>query len=164
MFGLGMLVQALAMNVLGGDDSYVSRGAMLKCSQGTDPGVLNLPIDHGVYVHDPEKPLLNVADAICAPNGNISSEGAFGFCKVTGSLCKPVINFGTKWSNGQTNVLIDGEHALLTRSTLPCACQPVVTDEYVFYGGTTTASYTKVSKPSSDLSGGVITIETNGQD
>ncbi|MFB5674188.1 DUF4280 domain-containing protein [Paenibacillus terreus] len=122
---LPVLLSALAQGALGGEHSYVVRGAALKCSQGTDPGILNAMYSHGVYIKG--KAVMNVADAI--PGANISQEYAFGFCKLLGGApCKPQIAFGTKWSGGKEDVLIEGEYALLSNSTLPCACQSALSN------------------------------------
>ncbi|WP_081949386.1 DUF4280 domain-containing protein [Paenibacillus durus] len=116
---LPILLRALVLGVLGEEYSYVVRGATLQCSQGTYPGVLNAMYSHGIYIKD--KPVLNVADAI--PGAHISKEYAFGLCeRKYGLPCKPEIAFGTKWTHGKENVLIEGEHALLSKSTLICSC------------------------------------------
>lgn len=122
---LPIILQALVSGMLSGEYSFVTRGATLKCTQGTDPGVLNMMIDHGIYSQN--EPLLNVADAVCG--ANISKEGAFGFCKVTGDVCKPTIPFGSKWSDGKEDVLIEGEQALLSKSTLVCSCGGMISIE-----------------------------------
>lgn len=132
---LPAILRSLIANVLGGEKSYVVRGAVLKCDQGNHPGVLNLPLSHGVYIKD--KPLLNIADKICGANANISEIGAFGLCKLTNDICKPEIAFGSKWTDGKEDVLIEGEPALLNTSKLICSCKG---------------------------SGGVISIEDDGQD
>ncbi|GIP59573.1 MULTISPECIES: DUF4280 domain-containing protein [Paenibacillus] len=114
-----MLLRSLVLNLAEEDYSYVVRGAVLKCSQGSQPGVLNLPTCHGVYIKD--QPLLNVADAVCG--ANISKIGAFGMCKLTWDICRPEIAPGMEWTDGKKDVLIDGEPALLSKSKLVCSCK-----------------------------------------
>ncbi|MOA29995.1 hypothetical protein D3C78_1510430 [compost metagenome] len=58
-------------------------------------------------------------------------------CKLTNYVCKPEIAFGSKWTDGKEDVLIEGEPALLNSSKLICSCKG---------------------------SGGVISIEDDGQD
>lgn len=114
-----MLLRSLVLNLAKSDYSYVVRGAVLKCSQGSQLGVLNLPTCHGVYIKD--QPLLNVADTACG--ANISEIGAFGVCKLTWNVCKPEIASGLKWTDGKEDVLIEGEPALLSKSKLVCSCK-----------------------------------------
>lgn len=115
------LLQALTMGLFSPEYSYVVRGATLKCSQGTDPGILNLPLCHGVYSLN--KPVMNVADHV--PGVNI---GCFGFCKAAGGdECVP--QTFSKWTDGKHDVLIDNEHALLSRSQLVCNRSGIITIE-----------------------------------
>lgn len=109
---LGLLLQLIAAGMGSPEYSYVVRGATLQCSNGTDPGVLNMPTCHGVYIKD--QPVMNVADTVV--DANIS---VFGFCKSTQALCTP--EFCTKWSDGQEHVLLDQEPALLSKSKLVCS-------------------------------------------
>lgn len=107
---IGMLVQALA----GGEKNYVVREAKLICDMGTDEGILNLPLSHGVYIK--ERAVMNIADHV--PEENIST---FGFCKAPGNEgapCEPLTC--QKWQYGKDDVLIDEEPALLDSSTLTC--------------------------------------------
>ncbi|MFW5433397.1 DUF4280 domain-containing protein [Paenibacillus apiarius] len=122
---LPFLLRALVSGLFSGEYSYVVRGATIRCDCGTDPGVLNLPTCHGVYIK--EKPVMNITDSL--PQSNIS---CFGFCKKTNDLCIPLIC--AKWTDGKEDVLLDNEPALLSKSKLTC------------------------------LRGGVISIETDGQD
>lgn len=123
--GIGLkmlaLLQVLAMGLFSPEYSYVVRGATLKCSKGTDPGILNLPLCHGVYSLD--KPVMNVADHV--PGVNI---GCFGFCTAAGGgLCVPQTT--SKWTDGKHDVLIDNEHALLSKSQLVCNLSGIITIE-----------------------------------
>ncbi|MFC7558036.1 DUF4280 domain-containing protein [Paenibacillus farraposensis] len=141
---LPLLIKALAQGALSGEHSYVVRGAKLQCSQGTDPGVLNMMYSHGVYIKD--KPVLNVDDAICG--ANISKINAFGLCKLKQGLpCEPEIAFGSKWTGGKEDVLIEGAPTLLSNSTLMCSCQGVPGISSSVQGG-----------------GGIISIIDDGQD
>jgi len=158
---LAQILQAFTLlNSAGAEQSYVARGAKMKCTMGTSPGILNLPLDHGVYAHSTEKPLLNITDAKCGPDANISDAAAFGVCIITGGVCKPIISPDAKWSNGKDNVLIDGQPALLDNATLSCACQAPTTVErtYHAYGPVST----EIVHPGA--SGGIISITTNGID
>ncbi|MFW5436755.1 DUF4280 domain-containing protein [Paenibacillus apiarius] len=112
------LLQALASGLFSTEHSYVVRGATVKCSMGTDPGVLNLPECHGVYSKG--KPIMNIADHI--PGQHI---GCFGFCDTLGGLCVPQID--AKWTEGKVDVLIDHEPALLSKSKLSCANKGIIT-------------------------------------
>ncbi|GEB35757.1 MULTISPECIES: DUF4280 domain-containing protein [Brevibacillus] len=112
------LLRALSAGIFGEEYSYVVRGATAKCSQGTDPGVLNLPTCHGVYSRG--KPVMNVADH--ASGANI---GCFGFCKLTGSQCVP--QTPEKWTDGKEDVLVDNEPALLSKSRLVCTASGIIT-------------------------------------
>lgn len=148
---LPLLIKALAQGALSGEHSYVVRGAKLQCSQGTDPGVLNMMYSHGVFIKD--KPVLNVDDAICG--ANISKINAFGLCKLKQGLpCEPEIAFGSKWTGGKEDVLIEGAPALLNNSTLMCSCQGVQEAIASFFGADSTGSG----------GGGIITITDDGQD
>lgn len=113
-----MLLQALMSGMLEGEHFYVVRGAVLKCSEGSDPGVLNLPTSHGVYIKD--QPVLHVMDAV--PIDNISH---FGFCKKTGGVCEP-LTCGP-WTDGKKDVLIDEQPALLSQSQLMCTTGGTIT-------------------------------------
>ncbi|GIO33472.1 MULTISPECIES: DUF4280 domain-containing protein [Paenibacillus] len=144
---LPMLLKALAQGVLNGEHTYVVRGAKLECSQGTNPGVLNAMYSHGVYIKN--KPVLNVEDAVCG--ANISKIYAFGLCKLKMGLpCEPEIAFGSKWTGGKEDVLIEGAPALLSNSTLMCSCKSVGESISSFFGG-------------DSASGGIISIVNDGQ-
>ncbi|MDU7473929.1 MAG: DUF4280 domain-containing protein [Paenibacillus macerans] len=118
---LQQLLMAYSFGALNEEYSYVVRGAELECDRGNRPGVLNLPLSHGVYVKG--KPVMNIADCVCGPDANISNVGAFGMCKLLNNICKPKIDFGSKWTDGKEDVLIEGEQALLSKSTLRCTCK-----------------------------------------
>ncbi|OAB42117.1 DUF4280 domain-containing protein [Paenibacillus glacialis] len=153
---LPILIRALAQGALSGEHSYVVRGATLQCSQGTAPGVLNTMYSHGIYIKD--KPVVNVDDAICG--ANISKINAFGLCKLKQGLpCEPEIAFGSKWTGGKEDVLIEGAPALLTNSTLMCSCTGVqgVVSSYLGVDNFITSAL----EPSS---GGIISIIDDGQD
>jgi hypothetical protein len=109
---LDVLLRMLAAGMSHSEYTYVVRGASLKCSQGTDDGVLNLPECHGIYSKD--QPVMSVADAVFDTHVSV-----FGFCKITQQPCAP--EFCTPWSDGQENVLIDREPALLSKSKLICS-------------------------------------------
>lgn len=115
---------------------YVTRGAQIICSQGTAPGVLNLPKCHGVYIMD--HPQMNINDY--KPIENV---GCMGYCqspknpsvaqkeensksltgkiknKLSGGvLCQPQTT--QPWLNGNNSVIIDEHPALLNNSILKC--------------------------------------------
>ncbi|WP_028558686.1 DUF4280 domain-containing protein [Paenibacillus pinihumi] len=114
---LQMLIKGLGQE----EYSYVVREATLKCSEGTHPGMLNLPACHGVYILD--KPVMNVAD--CVPVENVS---CFGFCNKTPDyICKP--EFTEQWTDGKEDVLVGGQPALLSKSKLICKYSGIVTIE-----------------------------------
>lgn len=153
---LPILIKALAQGALSGEHSYVVRGAKLQCSQGTDPGVLNTMYSHGVYIKD--KPVLSVDDAICG--ANISKMNAFGLCKLKQGLpCEPEIAFGSKWTGGKEDVLIEGAPALLSNSTLMCSCTGVQEAISSFFAGGSTDNSATGSG-----GGGIISITDDGQD
>ncbi|ADO57886.1 hypothetical protein NS115_10820 [Paenibacillus jamilae] len=156
---LPILIKALAQGALSGEHSYVVRGAKLQCSQGTDPGVLNMMYSHGVFIKD--KPVLNVDDAICG--ANISKINAFGLCKLKHGLpCEPEIAFGSKWTGGKEDVLIEGAPALLNNSTLMCSCQDVLTNTFNFMiDPSDDGTLSSAIGPSG---GGIISIIDDGQD
>lgn len=56
------------------DEDYVTSGAILSCTCGSNPVTLQLPIDHGVIAPN-EKPLMTCKD--CEVGTNI---GNFGIC------------------------------------------------------------------------------------
>ncbi|RJG21434.1 DUF4280 domain-containing protein [Paenibacillus thiaminolyticus] len=114
------LLLSLASGLFSGEHSYVVRGATVTCSKGTDPGVLNLPEDHGVYIKG--EPLMNIADHF--PGEHI---GCFGFCETSGGLCVPQIY--EKWTGGKRDVLIDNEPALLSNSKLSCTSKGIISIE-----------------------------------
>ncbi|MWC30010.1 DUF4280 domain-containing protein [Paenibacillus sp. MMS18-CY102] len=119
---LSLLLQMLLSGIAGGEHSYVVRGATLKCSNGTDPGVLNLPMCHGVYIKDAS--VMNIKD--CLPITNIST---FGICKETGDFCQPAFCNPAQWSSGKEDVLLDEEPALLNNSTLTCLNKGIISIE-----------------------------------
>jgi hypothetical protein len=110
-----ILLRLLANAISGGEESYVVRGAKLKCTMGTDEGILNLPVSSGVYIKD--KPVMSIADSM--PHDNIS---VFGFCKAPGNeeqACEPLTC--ARWTNGKQDLFIIGELALTSKSKLECA-------------------------------------------
>ncbi|MEK4059753.1 MULTISPECIES: DUF4280 domain-containing protein [Paenibacillus] len=147
---LPMLLSALVQGALKGEQSFVVRGAVLKCSMGTDPGVLNTMFSHGVYIKS--KPILNIDDAVSGVN--ISKVNAFGFCKLKAAPCEPVITLASKWTGGKEDVLIDGAPALLSDSRLVCSCP----------GLDSLAIGAQVPPLPSVGGGGIISITDDGQD
>ena len=80
-----------------GGEECVVRGANIKCDQGTDTCILQLPQDHGVYTAD-SRPLINSQD-----KDSINISG-FGKCRVTGKLCTPSL---TPWTVKSENYITD---------------------------------------------------------
>jgi hypothetical protein len=80
-----------------GGEECVVRGANIKCDQGTDTCILQLPQDHGVYTAD-SRPLINIQD-----KDRINISG-FGKCRVTGKLCTPSL---TPWTVKSENYITD---------------------------------------------------------
>jgi hypothetical protein len=149
---LPVILRAVMQGALGGEQTYVVRGAVLKCSKGTDPGVLNTTYSHGVYIKD--KPVLNVEDAVCGIN--ISAINAFGFCALKGGApCEPKIAAASKWTGGKEDVLIEEAPALLSDSKLMCSCTGTVVGS---------ALSTSVAEIAAAGSGGIISIIDDGQD
>ncbi|CAM3599522.1 DUF4280 domain-containing protein [Marinicrinis lubricantis] len=122
----------------GGDQqSYVVAGAVLTCNCGTMRTRLTMPLSHGVYIK--EKAQMNVMDY--KPNVNIMP---FGLCctiknpevdeatkannhVLTPMPCKPVIQM--PWTNGKSDKIIEGQPALLSKSTTTCIHQGIITIE-----------------------------------
>ena len=114
------------MNGSGSEQSYVVKGATLKCSQGDKESKLN-PTDHSIFIKN--KPQANIMDF--KPNLNIKP---FGKCK---SLANPTVAAATAankgrlkmpcvpmitmpWLNGKNDTIIDNAPALLNKSTNMC--------------------------------------------
>ncbi len=94
-----------------GGCSYVVRGAMIKCSCGSAPMKINLPLSHGTLING--KALMNEGDNKVAVN--IPTFGACTNIKV----CAP--NILSKWVFTKMDTLVDGKPALTTDSKLICA-------------------------------------------
>ncbi len=101
--------------------SYVTRGAIINCSLGSAPDVLNIPLCHGVYIKG--KPQLNIGDS----RGVINIK-CFGTCSraVPPPVCTPVIN--VDWSNQiDTKLLVEGKKALIQNATVSCVHGGIIT-------------------------------------
>jgi hypothetical protein len=108
---------------------YVCKGAVLKCSMGTSPSVLNIiPTGKPVYLHN--RLMAKVTDH--KPNVNVQS---FGLCR---SMANPTVaaatsaNFGvltpmpcipntqTPWNPPKNDVLINNKSGILDNCKLNC--------------------------------------------
>ena len=92
---------------------FVVDGAQLKCSLGTKPGVLIIPMPRKEQLLD--KPVANIED--CKPV-NIPP-ASFGLCNVT-SPPKPCTPTCIKWLSGKFNSKSAGQEALLDTSIVAC--------------------------------------------
>lgn len=111
-----------------GDESYVVRGAKLKCSFGSHSCKLNVLMSHGLCIKG--NPVAAMSD--CAPMVNVMP---FGFCKIpkgqplmvtdeqgkpfSGSPCIPA--FLGPWLGAKTDVMGNGQPILTDKATLACA-------------------------------------------
>jgi hypothetical protein len=102
---------------------YVVGGATMSCTLGTIKSPLQMPSSHGVFLKG--KPQCNITDY--KPYKNIIS---FGVCKRQSPppACTPAIN--TPWVNKQdTNLLIDGQKALIKDANSFCALGGIISIE-----------------------------------
>jgi hypothetical protein len=105
---------------------YLVRGAVLKCSFGSIPNKVNLPIDHGVYAMD--KPLLHAND-----NVPIENVPPFGLCSSprnpggVGCPCIPIME--RVWQRAKEDTLINDNGGAY--------CAAITMDSYLncCYGG-----------------------------
>lgn len=116
--------------------SYIVRGAKMRCSCGSHPRRINLPVSHGSYVED--KPMMNEADSrllvniedfgICNspanPNNAIIYLIAEDKSTISGKKCCPVIL--SNWINTQEKTKVEGKAALTTQSQLICALGGII--------------------------------------
>jgi hypothetical protein len=112
-----------SVNEQGDLSKYVVRGAMVKCTLGTCPDVLNMPFSHGVFLKD--KPQLNVADSVSGANIK-----CFGACAKSSPPppCTPV--FCGQWINvHKTHLKIENKDALIQDANLMCASGGIVSIE-----------------------------------
>jgi hypothetical protein len=92
---------------------YVVWGAVVICSMGAFPDVINMPNSHGISLSG-GKPQLNIAD--CKAGENIK---CFGFCGATKSMCDPKIF--PLWLNFKYPKLkIEGKTAFTKDAFLVC--------------------------------------------
>jgi len=105
---------------LSGNVTYVVRGAVMRCSQGTTPICINLPASHGSYAKG--KPIMIKTDRMVGAN-----IGSFGVCKCTMTPCSPAIL--SDWMIVKEDTLINGIPALLKTSMLICAKGGIITFE-----------------------------------
>ncbi|MBQ2746019.1 MAG: DUF4280 domain-containing protein [Lachnospiraceae bacterium] len=95
-------------------EEYVVSGARIKCTFGTTPATLNVPVPKTLKISGK-----NVATQIdCVPLVNI---GSFGKCNVVPAAPKPCTPAGC-WMNTSTKVSVDGMPALTTDSNMICTC------------------------------------------
>ena len=93
---------------------YVVSGARLKCTFGTTPATLNVPIPRTLKING--KNVANQMD--CIPIVNV---GCFGKCNMVPTAPKPCTPAGY-WVNTSTKVSVDGMPALTTDSNMICTC------------------------------------------
>jgi len=156
-------------NLEGGSQfQYLVRGATLRCSFGSRPRRLNLPLCNGVYVG--ADPVLHDHDCVVGEEGNISPFGScsspsapvvqtkdnqsaegkscnYGETAAGGNPCEPVI-VGDKWLNGHP-------HTMIADNT-PGA-QPGNPESRIYYPALTTDSFLVCKY------GGLIEPQTSGQ-
>lgn len=87
---------------------YVTHGAKLKCTFGTTPSTLNVPIPKGAEINN--KNMATMVDSI--PIVNI---GCFGKCNVVPAAPKPCTPCGV-WMNTSPNVK-ESEIPVLTKDS-----------------------------------------------
>ncbi|WP_010502957.1 DUF4280 domain-containing protein [Paenibacillus elgii] len=165
---LDLLIGAIVKGLFQAEQKYVVRGATLKCSLGTDPGVLNLPKSHGVYIK--KKPVMTVAD--CTPD-NI---GCFGFCQAKmGGVLDHIAGWSRTTSNSlavQSNPLLKGILEFgadqLNAITAPhTVCTPGICGKWSSGKEDLLINNEQALLSKSTLTcslGGTITIEHDGQD
>ena len=90
---------------------YVVDGAQLECTMGAAPSKRSVP-PHRVKLRG--KGRANIGDSM--PFSNIAP---FGACKIT-SPPKPCTPACAKWISGKTDLLVDGEPALLNTDMNVC--------------------------------------------
>ncbi|KAF6558368.1 DUF4280 domain-containing protein [Paenibacillus sp. EKM202P] len=112
----------------GSKQGYVVAGAILSCSFGTQPTRLKRPFSHGVYVK--EKAQMNVGDYLsgtniknfgrcsCPANPAVKSSDMVDIYGVKKANCVPVIT--GPWIGGKSDVLVEGEPALLDQCSNAC--------------------------------------------
>ena len=93
---------------------YVVSGARLKCTFGTVPATLNVPVPKPLTIEGK-----NVATSTdCIPLVNI---GCFGKCNVVPAAPKPCTPAGM-WVNTSTKVSVGMMPVLTTDSKMICTC------------------------------------------
>lgn len=93
---------------------YVVSGARLKCTFGTTPATLNVPVPKPLVINGK-----NVATQIdCVPIVNV---GCFGKCNMVPAAPKPCTPSGV-WVNTSKEVSVGGAAALTTDSNMVCVC------------------------------------------
>lgn len=93
---------------------YVVSGARLKCTMGTIPASLLVPIPKSLTINGK-----NVATATdCIPYVNV---GCFGKCNIVPTAPKPCTPAGV-WVNTSTKVSVDMIPALTEKSKMICPC------------------------------------------
>lgn len=92
-------------------NSYVTEGAQLKCSKGSEKTGLIVSKDRRTFING--KPQANVKDKVFEKRLE-----PFGHCSACDSACHPTL--GAVWSGGKRDVVIEGGFALLQTSVLYC--------------------------------------------
>lgn len=143
----------------GEKQSYVVAGAILSCSFGDKFNRLKMPFSHGVYIKG--KPQMNIMDYV--PNVNIMP---FGKCSslsnpsvasataanngvLTPQPCTPMTTM--PWIDGKTDVLVEGQPALLNKCTNCCLYAGIIKIEDDGQGLSLTMS--KQAKPVNSRNG-----------
>ena len=108
--------------------TYVCSTAQLQCSMGSSPSSLTvLPIRTIKLSHKPQanifdnKPIVNIAPfGLCRSMANptVASATAAAMGALTPMPCIP--NTNVPWTNGKTDVLLQGQPALLSSCQLMC--------------------------------------------
>ena len=99
---------------------YVVQGACLRCTLGTAPSNLNMPISHGIFLNG--KAQCNVTDRITMVNIM-----PFGTCNISAPPppCVPAV--AMNWVNNKdTNLIIDNAEALESNANAFCSVGGII--------------------------------------
>lgn len=112
----------------GEKQSYVVKGAKLKCNFGDQESQLQIPVDNGILIHDKTqatimdfKPMANIqpfGQCSSLSNPTVAAATAANHGRLKKMPCQPVLTM--PWINGNTDKKVGQVPALLNQSTNMC--------------------------------------------